>query len=159
MMIEIVLIQKYTLFIGASVYSLATVLCVLLVGSGLGSRVAPRVADLTAFSFILGWLVLEILVFRSVTDGLAGLSLPLRILTTGVLLFPLAFFLGMPFPKAGLRVGELIDWGFAVNGAASVLGATAVVLIAITQGFTVALMIALAVYALAGLLLSLERGW
>jgi len=58
----------------------------------------------------------------------------------------------MPFPKAAHRVGDLVDRGFAVNGVASVLGATAAVLIAITQGFTVALLVALALYALAGFL-------
>jgi hypothetical protein len=159
MMIEIVLIQRYTLFLGASAYSLATVLFVLLTASGLGSRLAPKVPDLTVFSFIAIWLILEILFFRSLTAQLAGLALPLRIVITAALVAPLGFFLGMPFPKAGIRVGELLDWGFAVNGVASVLGATGVVWIAITQGFTVALTLAMGVYALAGLLLSSRDGW
>jgi hypothetical protein len=159
MMVEILLIQKYALFIGVSVYSLATVLFALLFASGLGSRVAPRWNGLTVFAGILVWLTLEASLFRPLTNELAGFPLSLRVITTIVLVFPLGFFMGMPFPKAGLRVGELVDWGFAVNGAASVLGATVVVLIAITQGFTVALLVAGALYALAGLLLSAKRAW
>ena len=71
----------------------------------------------------------------------------------------LSFFMGMPFPKAALRVGELVDWGFAVNGAASVLGATMVVLVAFTYGFTVALLSGAALYLAAFGLLSVRRAW
>ncbi|MBK6898210.1 MAG: hypothetical protein IPH09_02700 [bacterium] len=45
MMVGVVLIQQYALLIGPSVYSLVTVLAVLLVGSGLGSRLSPRAGD------------------------------------------------------------------------------------------------------------------
>ena len=40
MVVEIVLIQKYTLLIGASIYSIGTVLLTLLIASGLGARSA-----------------------------------------------------------------------------------------------------------------------
>ncbi len=47
--------------------------------------------------------------------------------------------MGMPFPKGALRVGELVDWGFAVNGAASVLGSVLVIMVAMNFGFVWAL--------------------
>ena len=72
---------------------------------------------------------------------------------------PLGFFMGMPFPKAALRVGTLIDWGFAVNGAASVLGATLILLVVFAWGFTAALLIAVALYLVAGLMLSWKSAW
>ena len=62
--------------------------------------------------------------------------------------------MGMPFPKATLRVGELVDWGFAVNGTASVLGSTGILLVAFTWGFDAALAVGGALYLLAGLLLA-----
>lgn len=146
MAVEVVLIQRYALFIGASLYSIATVLLTLLAAAGLGSRFSSRVTDQAAFLGIVAWLLLEVFLFRSVTGALASLPLAGRILVTALLLLPLGFLMGMPFPKAVLRVGDLVDWGFAVNGAASVLGATAAVMIAFTYGFSVALLGAAAVY-------------
>ena len=65
--------------------------------------------------------------------------------------------MGMPFPRGVLRVGPLVDWGFAVNGVGSVLGGTVVLLLALTWGFTASLLVMAAVYALAGLLFA--RAW
>lgn len=67
--------------------------------------------------------------------------------------------MGMPFPKGALKVGELVDWGFAVNGAASVLGATLVVLVSFTYGFTAALLVGAALYLAAFGMLSVRRAW
>jgi hypothetical protein len=159
MIVEVVLIQRYALFIGASTYSIATVLFTLLIASGIGSRYADRVGGITAFAGIAVWLLLEIVVFRRITTELSQLSILPRILTSGVLVFPLGFFMGMPFPKAGLRVRELIDWGFAVNGVASVLGATGAVALAFTFGFSHTLAIAVLLYFAAFALLSMKSRW
>ena len=159
MAIEVVLIQKYTLFIGASVYSIATVLLVLLVASGAGSRVSARVSTPAAFLGIVLWLVLDVLLLPRVTAALIFLPLLARAAVTALLVAPLGFFMGMPFPQGALRVGERVDWAFAVNGAASVLGATAVLLVAITYGFSAALLIAAAVYLCAFALVSLRGQW
>ena len=67
--------------------------------------------------------------------------------------------MGIPFPKGALRVGPLVDWGFAVNGAASVLGGTAILLVAFNAGFAVALSLAAALYLLAGGLLAVRSAW
>jgi hypothetical protein len=159
MTIEVVLIQKYTLFIGASVYSIATVLLVLLVSSGIGSRLAELVGARVVFVSIAVWLLLDVLVLRQVTGALAFLPQSARVIVTALLIAPVGFFMGMPFPKGALKVGELVDWGFAVNGAASVLGATLAVLVAFTYGFTAALLAGGAIYLLAFASLSLRRVW
>jgi hypothetical protein len=157
--VEVVLIQKYTLFIGASAYSTATVLLTLLVASGLGSRLSEMARTARVFGGVVLLLLAEAFVFRPVTNELAPLGLPLRIAVSAALIFPVGFLMGMPFPKGALRVKELVDWGFAVNGAASVLGATGVVVLATTYGFTVALLCAAGCYLLAGLLFSREELW
>jgi hypothetical protein len=159
MCVEIVLIQKYTLFIGASAYSIATVLVVLLVSSGVGSRFADLVGARVAFLSIAVWLLLDVIVLRHLTGALAFMPVSARVIVTAILIAPLGFFMGMPFPKGALRVGELVDWGFAVNGAASVLGATLVVLVAFTYGFTVALLSGAALYLAAFGLLAMRRAW
>jgi hypothetical protein len=159
MMVEVVLIQKYALTIGASVYSIATVLLTLLLASGVGSRFADKVGDSVPFLAIAIWLVLDAVLFGTISDSLVGLSTLGRSLVVALLIAPLGFFMGMPFPKATLRVGELVDWGFSVNGAASVFGATLIVLVAFSWGFTVALPIGGLVYLLAWGLMSARSAW
>ncbi|UCH84552.1 MAG: hypothetical protein JSW50_02330 [Candidatus Latescibacterota bacterium] len=159
MAVEVILIQKYALFIGASVYSIATVLLTLLVASGIGSRLADRVGARAAFLGIIVWLLLEVSVLGPVTGVLVGMPMLARAVIAAALVFPLGFFMGIPFPMGARRVGDLVDWGFAVNGAASVLGATAIVLVAFAYGFTVALLVAAGLYLIAGVLLSIKANW
>jgi hypothetical protein len=67
--------------------------------------------------------------------------------------------MGMPFPKGGLRVGGLIDWGFAVNGVASVIGATLILLVAFLHGFSAALILSALFYGVSYLLMSDSKSW
>jgi spermidine synthase len=159
MIVEVILIQKYALFVGPSVYSIATVLLTLLLASGLGSRFSKTIASKITFLAILLLLLIETFLLGYVTTALAHLSLLPRMVVAAILLFPLGFFMGMPFPKASLRVGELVDWGFAVNGAASVLGSTAIMLVAFSWGFQAALLIAALLYLMAGGLFAMRSKW
>lgn len=159
MIVEVVLIQKYTFFVGPAVYSIAVILLTLLVASGIGSRFSEKISNHVAFLGIIAWLLVDILVFRRLFYELTGLAMPSRILLTALAIAPLGFFMGMPFPKAALRVGTLIDWGFAVNGAASVLGATLILLVVFAWGFTAALLIGAALYLLAWLMISWKAAW
>ena len=159
MAVEVVLIQRYTLFLGASTYSTATVLLTLLVAAGLGSRLAARVPARAAFLAILGWLLLETTVLPALTAALGGLPVAARVAAAAAFIAPLGFFMGMPFPRGVLRVGPLVDWGFAVNGMGSVLGATLVVGCAFSLGFRVALLGGALLYLAAFALLAAEPWW
>jgi len=159
MAVEIVLIQKYALLIGPSLYSIVTILLTLLVASGIGSRFSVKFSDGAVFFVIVGWLLLEAFVFKYILYAAGSLTLVPRMAVSALLIFPLGFFMGMPFPKGALRVGELVDWGFAVNGAASVLGSVLVLWAAFTWGFTVALTLAAVVYLLAYLLMRSNPSW
>ncbi len=140
-------------------YSMATILLTLLVASGIGSRFADRVGTKVAFAGILIWLILDIFVFGSITGALGGLTMLPRILITVLLIFPLGFFMGMPFAKGTFLVGELVDWGFAVNGAASVLGSTVIISVAMSLGFSAALAVGALLYLLALGLISAKMVW
>jgi hypothetical protein len=159
MAVEVILIQKYTLFVGPSVYSITGILITLLVASGIGSRFSKKMSTPLVFIAIVVWILFDIFIFGYITGSLSGLTMFPRILATIVLFFPLGFFMGMPFPKGTLKVGELIDWGFAVNGAASVLGSTLILLIAFAFGFNMALLVAACLYLLAFALLSAKKAW
>lgn len=166
--IEICLMKRYVLFLGNPAYSITTVLVVLLCGAGLGSMVSSRLAGsrpgralrriiLTLVGFVLLETLLAPLVFA------AFLSQPFaaRIAISALLLMPLGFLLGMPFP-IGLRLinetteGEqerqrITAWAWGMNGYWTVIGSAATVFIAVLGGFKSALLIATAAY-LVGLL-------
>jgi hypothetical protein len=154
MIIEIILIQKYTLLIGASIYSIATVLLTLLIASGIGARHARRFAGFVPFIVIAVWVVLLLLLDNALITATNFMPMPLRALAVALVVFPLGFFMGMPFVKGAWKVGELVDWGFAVNGAASVLGATLAIVLAFNFGYANTLLVAVALYIVAGILLS-----
>ncbi len=159
MMVEVVLIQQYTLLIGPSIYSLITILTTLLIFSGLGSRFSPAVGDRLPFVGITLWLLADVLIFPWVAATFGGMTLAARMTVAALLIAPLGFFMGMPFPKGGRRVGELIDWGFAVNGTASVIGSTLIILVAFVAGFQAALLLGALVYLAAWALLSRKSAW
>jgi hypothetical protein len=154
MIVEIILIKKYTLFIGPSVYGIITILLSLLIGSGIGSRFSDKFSIKVVFGGIITWLILEIFLFPVITTAFTNLNLTARMIITGMLIFPLGFFMGMPFPKGTLKVRELIDWGFAVNGSASVLGSTVIILIAFSYGFQIAFALGILLYLMAYLFIS-----
>ena len=78
-----------------------------------------------------------------------------RVGLTLLLLSPLGFCLGLPFP---LGLGQLhrnqpeaVPWAWGINGCLSVVGGSLATLIAILAGFNAVLLAAALAYALAGL--------
>ncbi len=149
MAIEVVLIQKYALFIGTTVYSLVTVLLTVLIFSGLGSRFSEKIDSKIVFIGIAIWLLLEVFLFKNIPYWITGADLGIRMLISVIVLAPLSFLMGMPFPKGVGKVGEFVDWGFAVSASASVLGSATALLIAMSFGFSYALLFATVLYLLA----------
>jgi len=77
----------------------------------------------------------------------------LKIAASLVLIAPLAFFMGLPFPLALVRVASarpgLVPWAWGVNGCASVLSAILAILLAMSLGFSAILLIAIGLYLVA----------
>ncbi|HEX2869114.1 MAG TPA: hypothetical protein VHO03_18880 [Ignavibacteriales bacterium] len=159
MMLEVILMQQYTMYIGPSSYSVVTILLTLLLMSGIGSRFADVIKAKTAFTGIIVWIILDIILFSRMFYLMGDFPMPARIIISALMIAPLGFFMGIPFPKGSLRVKELIDWGFAVNGAASVLGSALIILVAISFGFTVSLLLAGLLYLGAYWLITKETAW
>ncbi|MGB5441952.1 MAG: SAM-dependent methyltransferase, partial [Gammaproteobacteria bacterium] len=86
-------------------------------------------------------------------EQLAMLPDAARILISVVLIAPLAFCMGMPFPLGLGRLADyapdLIPWAWAINGCASVISAVLAALLAIHFGFSTVIAMALVLYALA----------
>jgi hypothetical protein len=83
-----------------------------------------------------------------------GQSLPARLAITVILLAPLGFMMGMPFPlgmhwAGGHRPG-VIPWLWGINGVMSVMGSAMSIALAIHIGLSTTLLIAAVLYGLAG---------
>jgi len=101
------------------------------------------------FLGIVIWLAADILLFRQIFYVLGGWPLGARLALSALLLAPAGFLMGMPFPKAASAIPQFVDWAFAVNGSASVIGSVVIILVASSFGYSAALGAAMAVYALA----------
>ena len=157
--IELMLIQIFTKLIGYPTHTFATVLFSLLFAAGIGSAASKRWGLhkqkrwplIFIAIFISGGLFL--LVYQPLFVKLLELSLPLRILSATVMMLPLGFFLGMPFPLGMYRLGQVepdgIPWAWGMNGFFTVFGGFLSLLCAFFFGFQVALIFALLIYLVA----------
>ena len=159
MFIEIGLLRRFILFLGPPIYSLAVVLCSLLVSSGIGALCSSRLPSEHLHRWlpkILLALVLLSIVYvfglSSILDPCMGLPVVGRCLLAGVLLVPLGLLMGMPLP-IGMRLfhdsNDLVPWSWGVNSATSVLGAILAVVVAMNAGFTVTLLVGTLLYLMA----------
>jgi spermidine synthase len=165
-LVEIALIQRFVLFLGHPTYALTVVVFLMLLASGAGSVTARRwLAQPVRVRIVLAGIVLVVAAYvyllPPLLARLVGLPFLAKLLLCGVLLLPLGFIMGMPFPT-GLRAlagggEETIEWAFALNAAASVLGSTLAVVIAIQWGLGATLATGAAAYALAATATSLWR--
>jgi spermidine synthase len=165
-LVEIAFIQRFVLFLGHPTYALTVVIFLLMLSSGAGSLFSRRCLPRSEMGWIpllliLAVLLLYIFVLPTRLAAWVGLEFQYRLLISGVLLVPLGFLMGMPFPT-GLRAlavtpatdfpepaENAVEWAWAMNAAASVLGSVLAMVIAIQFGLTVTLACGAAAYVLA----------
>lgn len=158
--IEIAFIQKFILILHHPIYAVTAVLCTFLISAGAGSLFSKRLCNHKAKSMVR-WPVagialfsaIYILGFESLTGILLELSGSSRLVFSILLIAPLGFFMGMPFPMGmdslGRTAPTLIPWAWGINGCASVISAILATLIAMQFGFTVLVFMALLLYVAA----------
>jgi|HubBroStandDraft_1064217.scaffolds.fasta_scaffold00098_21 hypothetical protein len=182
-LVEIAFIQRFVLFLGHPTYALTVVIFLLMLSSGAGSLFSRRWLPRTE----MAWMPIVLVIIALVGDvfflprvlvAWVGLEFGYRLLISGMLLAPLGFVMGMPFPT-GLRAlasGPVVDvdvsnaaagrnndednaveWAWAMNAAASVLGSVLAMVIAIQFGLNATLACGVAAYLLALLLLPTLR--
>ncbi len=145
LLVEMPLIQRFILYLGRPAPAATMVLFSLLLFSGLGSRWSERQGSQKWTRPALVSLVTALLVLplglSPLFDRTLGLPLALRFTITGLVLAPVGFLMGLPFP-GGVRwlaeernQGAAIPWMWAANGAASVVSAVLAALLALTFGF------------------------
>ena len=163
-LIEVVLIQRYAIFLGSPLVTFTAVLGTLLACSGAGSLWSGRLRQsgaLWAVGVTLVLLAAHAFIIPLVFSLAGGLPLLWRILLTIVSVGPLAFFMGVPFPYI-MRRGQ-IDFGpssaamlFAINGAASAIAVPLALNLSMAWGFAGVLIVGALTYFAVGLLLAME---
>src|SRR5216683_3774599 len=175
-LVEIAFIQRFVLFLGHPTYALTVVIFLLMLSSGAGSLCSRRWLLRTQLAWIPLVLVIAVLLghvffLPSRLAALIGLGFGLRLVVSGLVLIPLGFVMGMPFPTglrdlanvprfripgAGLDAeasDNAVEWAWAMNASASVLGSVLAMVVAIQFGLNVTLACGAAAYLFALLLM------
>jgi hypothetical protein len=167
-LVEIAFIQRFVLFLGHPTYALTVVIFLLMLSSGAGSLFSrlwlPRTEMVwVPLLLVIVTIVADVFFLPSRLASMVGLPFGYRLMVSGVLLIPLGFVMGMPFPT-GLRAlavrasdaiagrsssGNAIEWAWAMNAAASVLGSVLAMVIAIQFGLNTTLACGAGAYLLA----------
>ncbi len=157
MLVEIEFFHSFGLVLGSPTWALGTVLSVLLLFSGAGSLAAARVSTspkalALVFGALLAILGAFILARGPILARLVSLDLPVRVLFSAAVLAPIAFLMGIPMAAGMSRIGNrpmLRMWGWAANGALSVLASVLAIFLAIHAGIAATFFSGLVAYALA----------
>lgn len=167
MILEVALIHKFMLILGNPIYSMSTMIFTMLVGAGIGSLTSSRFDSHSLrmnLIVICGALVCLILlyqvslpaIFRTIGKG----SIVFRTVVSVVIVFPLGFAMGFPFPMAirlikSYRMDGIIPWMLAINGASSVFGSALTVVLVMAYGYDKAFFTAAVCYGIVFLSLCL----
>lgn len=160
MFLEMVFMQKFTQFLGDPIYSIAAAMTAILIFAGLGSSIQKKLGWLPQLRIRIATIalilvtILFLLFLDPILDQLIDLSLTLRYLFTILFLFPVSFLLGWFFPS-GLQLLEdqenaLIPWAWGINGFTSVAAAPLAVMLAMSNGFSFVIIMALIFYTVVG---------
>jgi hypothetical protein len=157
MFIEIIFIQRFTLYFGNVIYAAAAVVSLMLISSGFGSLVSQKLqAKSNRLVGIIFIIIISLIIYAIFLSSLLKttivFTLPIKIIFTTLLIAPPTFFMGMPFPL-GLRLlsernDSQIPWAWGINGLFSVISVVLATIIAIELGFIWVMICAAAAYGL-----------
>ena len=142
-LIEVGLIQKFVLFLGHPTYALTVVIFSMLVSSGCGSYWSRgAMSRERRLIKVLGCVALLAALMAPLLSGLltalVWLPLALKAVMTVLLIAPLGFLMGIPFPSGLERLESWhpasVRWAWSLNAAASVLGSVGALVCGIYLG-------------------------
>ena len=151
--------HHFILFLSHPIYAFSVVLGSIFVFSGVGAFTSRKLKSANLFRFLVVTLVLGAISYLILLPHFFKLflaqPLSMRILLSIVVLGPLGFLMGIPFPS-GIRIVSrstpaLIPWVWSINGFASVVSSILAIMVAISWGYSYILMGAGGIY-LVGLL-------
>jgi hypothetical protein len=157
MMVEIAMIQKFVLFWGHQTVALACLLSLILLSTGIGSYFSGiiRMSDAKLKSSLI-LIILLIGISFTLSDHLlnthATASTAVKITISTVLIFPVFFMMGFPFPTLLARIKQqpggtgLFPWMIGINSIATLMGGCAAVMIAMLWGYSYVLFSGMLLY-------------
>lgn len=158
MFLEIVFIKYFVLYLGHPIYSVATVISVMLISSGIGSYYSSRYktyqkALLKITGLITALILLYAFIIGVFLSSTVGLPIIMKILLAGAIIALPSFFMGMPFP-IGLKIVDAIKksnvpWAWGINGCVSVISTSLAAIIAVEMGFMAVMLFAALAYGIA----------
>lgn len=158
MLVEIGLIQKFSILLGHPIRSMAITLMSMILATGLGSLASDRIAAAPAWR--LAWLpalaalciAAGALAVQGAIDATMAAPLAVRAAVVVGFTFPIGFSLGAFFPigLARLRSRSPVvqSWMWGLNGALGVLGSLGSIVIGMTLGIRACLLLGAACYLL-----------
>lgn len=155
--IELVLIQRFNLYLGYPVYSLSVVLFTMLLASSVGSLAGGKWQAssilLRVLTVLCGVLLLYAVALPAMLKLTLGMQVGVKVLLAILMITPLGLMMGIPFPTALRAIGregdDFVAWAWAANGVASVFGSSVSMVISMTYGFTYSFGVGAAAYLLA----------
>jgi len=161
MFIEVLLMEFHRKYIESPIYSNSLILAALLIFSGIGSYTSELFSKglkrtIPAIIILIDGYLLLILIFSDTLYTYIGhFHIFIKLAVIFIILFPLGFLMGMPFPLAfsALKKSspETAGWAWSVNCYFSVVATTGAVLLSSNIGF-LSLGISAAFFYLAALL-------
>jgi hypothetical protein len=155
MFIEVSLIQKMILPLGNPSYAFALVLTSILISSATGSILSHRFSKLkNPFTLLyISFIAISISFIMQFVYQVSPYQLYLKVFMIFIMLLPVGFFMGIPFPLGIKTLGEkepsLIPWAWAINGCFSVLAPILTIIIAMEFGFNSVLLLGGMAYIMA----------
>lgn len=156
MLIQIALMQRFSVYLGHPTFALAIILFAMILFTGIGSFISDRISIekprwTLAVPFMIGLTVLLVtFLITPCTQNTVQFGLLTRSLISVAFMAPLSILLGFCFPL-GMRVLSRISdsakpWMWGVNGASSVLASITAVGISMWLGIHINLIIAAILY-------------
>jgi spermidine synthase len=156
---ELIFIQIFMKLIGYPLYTYSTVVFTILLAAGIGSASSEKlnvnIKNRWHLPFI-GILISGIFIIIShaaIFDIFLTMDVKIRVFVAAAMIFPLGFFLGMPFPLGILAIKNqphgAIAWAWGLNGLFTVVGGLLSVILSIYIGFKATLFLVLVIYMIA----------
>lgn len=156
MMVQIPLIQRFSLYLGHPVYAVSVLMCSMILAAGIGSFLSDRI-DINRDPWTT-WLPISIVVLLVgvyltsgwIIQNTIELELTIRCLIVVCIVSLPAILMGMCFPL-GLRLFReysqaCLPWMWGINGATGVLATVFAVAISMWSGINTSLLIAIICY-------------
>jgi hypothetical protein len=166
MFAEIILIQRFVLYLGQPIYAVVAVISTMMVFSGMGSLLSQRIEPKKANIRYIGGgvsviMLILLLVLTPILEATLALDSWIKIAISLLAIGIPAFIMGMMFPL-GIRYlqghdASQIPWAWGINGCFSVISTSLVTLISLNAGFSVVILIAAVAYLVASLAFMINR--